>query len=169
MKKTLLLIHLIVIILSCDNKTSKDISPEPSLLKNEYQESNAKNKTDSIKKSFTGNKNDLNSPVKIIASKLLPNKYSDHKDIKITYKNTTKKNIKAIKLEWYCENSFNEPAHGKFFYIQGLSREKVSKLLKAGTTQSQTWEDFSTDANKVIKVRVYYIIYSDGTTWELKN
>ncbi|MET3029055.1 hypothetical protein ABXT06_20430 [Flavobacterium sp. UW10123] len=109
----------------------------------------------------------LNSCIKIIKAKLVKNHYSNHKDIEITYKNLGKKNIKAIKFEWFCLNSFNEPAHGRHFYGEGRFRENSTELIKSNETKTQYWEDFSTDANEIIKTRAYYIVYQDGTIWEL--
>lgn len=173
MKKTLLLLFTLTIIASaCQKKTSKNIAftklPIPQTT---FEDSITKTKKlrDSIKQTFLNNKKELHSPVKIVSARLLPNQYSDHKDIRITYKNTTKKNIQAIKLEWYCENSFYEPAHGKFFYIQGKSTGIITKLVKSGTSHSQLWEDFSTDANKIIKARAYYVMFTDGTIWQLNS
>lgn len=156
----------------CKKKTPKNIALEkPKFEQHTSQDLTIKNKNkkDSIKELFANNKNEYKSPIKILSSRLLPNQYSNHKDIKITYKNVTKKDIKAIKLEWYCENSFNQPAHGKFFYIQGKSTENVTELLRAGSSQSQVWEDFSTDANKIIKARAFYVMFTDNTTWELAH
>lgn len=171
MKKTLLVLFNSIIMFSgCKKKITKNIAPEkPKFEQPIIQDLTTKNqnKKDSIKALFINNKNDQHSPIKIVSSKLLPNQYSNHKDIKIIYKNVTKKDIKAIKLEWYCENSFNEPAHGKFFYIQGKSTENVTELLRAGSSQFQIWEDFSTDANKIIKARAFYVMFTDNTTWEL--
>lgn len=170
MKKTLLVLFNLMIILGCKKKTSNSIIPKkPELEQTNFKNLPAKNKKDSIKQLFTNNKNELHSPVKIVSYKLLPNQYSNHKDIQIVYKNATRKDIEAIKFEWYCENSFKEPAHGKYFYIQGKSREDVSELLKAGRIETRIWEDFSTDANKIIKARAYFVIFADGTTWELKQ
>jgi hypothetical protein len=167
---------LIIIASGCEKKIAKGIPTKTIPAKNialhqiDHEDSITRTQKirDSIKKNFLNNKNENNSPIKILSSKILPNQYSNHKDIRITYKNTTKKNIKAIKLEWYCENSFEEPAHGRFFYIQGKSSEVITKLITAGKSQSQIWEDFSTDANKIVKVRAYYVMFTDGTTWELK-
>lgn len=171
MKKSFIIIlNLIFIFSACQNKkqiTNLVYTPTYKEIKNEDISAKNKNTRDSIKENFL-NKNDSNNPIKIISSQLFKNEYSNHKDIKIVYKNSTKKNIKAIKLEWYCENSFNEPAHGKFFYIQGKSTEDISELLKAGHISSRIWEDFSTDAYKILKARAYYVAFTDGTTWELK-
>ncbi len=106
-----------------------------------------------------------NSDIKIIKARLSKNPYSDHKDIYITFKNLSKKPIKAIKFEWFCINSFDEPANGKYFYGQGRYKEKYVNLIKPGEIQTEHWEDFSTDASKITKIRAYYIVYTDGSKW----
>ena len=107
--------------------------------------------------------------IKIIRATIRESSYSDHKDIEIVFKNTSKKTIKAIKFEWSCVNSFDEPANGKYFYGEGNYKEKSTILLKPGQTQTEYWEDFSTDADKVTKIKATYIVYTDGTKWQLHN
>jgi hypothetical protein len=109
------------------------------------------------------------SPIKITKATLLKNNYSDHKDIRITFKNMGKKNIKAIKFEWFCTNSFDEPANGRFFYGEGRFTENSIHLLKPNQSKTEFWEDFSTDADKIIKIRAFYIVYTDGTKWGTDN
>ena len=99
-------------------------------------------------------------------SRISENQYSDHKDIRFTYKNLGKKSIKAIKFEWYCVNSFEEPAaNGRNFYAEGRFTLNVVALIKSGHSKTEYWEDFSTDADKVVKIRAYYIVYTDGSKW----
>ncbi|RED23835.1 hypothetical protein BD847_2908 [Flavobacterium cutihirudinis] len=119
-------------------------------------------------KSNTKNESDRKSPITIVKSSLSKNLYSDHKDIKIIFKNSGKKAIKAIKLEWQCLNSFNEHANGRNFYGEGTFEGKSTSLLKPGQIQIKTWEDFSTDASKITKVRANCIVFTDGTKWEIQ-
>lgn len=172
--KIKILLLIILISTSCINKSKTNhlaIHNEIS-----YKQTEKKDKpeekltyTDSIKKSFLDTLNTKESPILIISSKLSKTQYSDHKDIRLTYKNLTKKSIKAIKFEWYCENAFEKPASGRNFFIKGKSEGTSSHLLKPKETRSQAWEDFSTDANKIIKARVYFVMFSNGTKWELKK
>ncbi|MEP6803227.1 MAG: hypothetical protein ABI892_01800 [Flavobacterium sp.] len=170
MKKNFLLL-MILILTSCTSKSNKDILKNTH--KEEYNiEENTKKKDekgirDSIKENFAETSKIKNSPVKIISSKLYKNQYSDHKDIKLTYKNLTKKDIKAIKFEWYCENVFDEPSNGQYFYVKGVANGHTDILLKSGKTDSKIWEDFSTDAYQIIAARAYFVIFTDGTKWLL--
>ncbi|MFH6968530.1 hypothetical protein [Flavobacterium sp. FlaQc-28] len=170
MKRTLL-VFIILTLISCTNKKSN--KPETNTSKNNLikpieGEKEAK-PTDSIKDNFLKTQKNKNSPIKIISATLLKNQYSNHKDIKLTYKNITKKNIKAIKFEWYCENVFDEPASGQFFFVKGVTRKHTESLLKSRETESKIWEDFSTDANIIIAARAYYVVFSDGTKWQLNS
>lgn len=106
------------------------------------------------------------SAITIVNASLSKNLYSDHKDIKIIIKNSGKKSIKALKLKWHCINSFEEPANGRNFYGEGTFQGNSTTLIKPGQIQTKTWEDFSTDANKIIKISAYYIVFTDGTKWE---
>lgn len=122
--------------------------------------------TVSIAKDSTDNQIIEISPIKISSIRISENQYSDHKDIRFTYKNLGKKSIKAIKFEWYCVNSFEEPAaNGRNFYAEGRFTLNVVTLIKSGHSKTEYWEDFSTDADKVVKIRAYYIVYTDGSKW----
>ncbi|MBZ4033229.1 hypothetical protein K6T82_00500 [Flavobacterium sp. 17A] len=110
-----------------------------------------------------------NCPIKITKTTILLNGYSNHKDLKVVYKNSGKKIIKAIKFEWYCINAFEKPASGHYFYGEGNFKKDITEVIKPGQTKTEIWEDFSTDADKVIKINAYYIVYIDGTKWELND
>lgn len=169
-KKALTFIILILVLISCTNKKKNQTEPivqDNNQIKN-TTEKNEKEIIDSVKHNFLNIQKSKNSPVKVISSKLLKNQYSDHKDIQLTYKNTTRKNIKAIKFEWYCENVFDKPASGQFFFVKGISRGHTDILLKPKKLDSKIWEDFSTDAHTIIAARAYYVVFADGSKWELK-
>lgn len=168
--KTLFLV--ILIATSCITKNKKhQFSMKKEI--NSYQVNkqidpqNDLSPSDSTKQSFLNTKDCKESPIKIISSKLLKNQYSDHKDIKLIYKNVSKKKIGAIRFEWYCENAFNKPASGKFFFIKGKSEGYTHLAINTRQTRSQIWEGFSTDAKTIISARAYFVTFSDGTTWKL--
>ncbi len=157
-------------IMSCNKNTGlKKTETHNKLAYNEVKpvELVKENSPQSIKENFLNNEKAKNSPIKIISSQLFKNPYSNHKDIKIVFKNASKKDIQALKLEWYCENSFNEPANGKFFYEKGKSTGNIAQKIRVGSTKTFFLEDFSTDANVIIKARAYYVIFSDGSKWNL--
>lgn len=166
MKKTLLML---IILVSCNKKSNTNQVTTTTIVYEQIKESNTRNTTDSIKKSFLDTLNIKQSPVKIISAKLFTSQYSDHKDIGLVYKNASKKNIKAIRFEWYCENAFDKPASGKNFFVKGKSDGYISTLLKPKEKKSHVWEDFSTDANTIISVRAYHVVFTDGTKWDLKK
>jgi len=168
--KKIILTFIIIILFSCTNKKNNKIEliiQDNDLTKN-TEEKKEREIIDSVKHSFLDIQKTKNSPVKIISAQLLKNQYSDHKDIQLTYKNTTQKNIKAIKFEWYCENVFDKPASGQFFFVKGITRGYTDILLKPKKKESKIWEDFSTDAYTIIAARAYYVVFADGTKWELK-
>ena len=168
--KAITLPLIILILVSCSNKNKTNhlaIHNEENYKQSEQQDTLSS--SDSIKKNFLDTLNSHESPIQIISSKLSDTQYSDHKDIKLIYKNVSTKKIKAIKFEWYCENAFEEPASGRNFFIKGKSEGISSILLKPKETRSQVWEDFSTDADKIIKARVYFVMFSNGTKWELNK
>lgn len=171
--KTFFLSLTILILISCNTKIKKDIiqdnnKKEHNIVNKNVEQKEGEKTKDSLKNTFLDTQKTKSSPVKIISSKLLNNQYSDHKDIQLIYKNVTHKKINAIKFEWYCENAFDKPASGQFFFIKGISNGHTDISLKPRDVHAKIWEDFSTDANKIIAARAYYVVFSDGTKWELK-
>jgi len=162
MKNTVILFF-IFLFLSCNETKRKTVVSEETIKKN----SNI-NPHDSIRAQSDTLKKEKSS-VKIISSTLMKNQYSDHKDIKIVFKNSGRKTIKAIKFEWFCLNSFDEPASGRFFYGEGRFTANSVHVIKPGQSKSEFLEDFSTDANKIITTRAYYIVYTDGSKWILHD
>lgn len=117
-------ISVIILIITSCTKINKKEQPTHLEIIHPIEEINKeidKEVLDSVKQKFLDTTNVKNSPAKIISSKLLDSEYSNHKDIQLTYRNVSKKDIKAIKFEWYYENVFNEPASGKFFFVFGES------------------------------------------------
>ncbi|KAF2332531.1 hypothetical protein [Flavobacterium daemonense] len=167
----ILILFILLCIVSC-NKTEKKelaeqykISPKIKTIKdNETLDS-----TKSSKEKFIDTTNIRTSPIKIVSALLLKNEYSEHKDIHLIFKNVSKKNIKAIKFEWYCENSFNKPASGNHYFIKGEYTGESTLLLKKQKTATKIWEDFSTDANTIIAARAYEAIFTNGTKWKLRQ
>lgn len=164
MKKILLIC---ILFLSCTNPKQK--SKIYSEIKNHKALDNKTQKEVKIFKDSTENKSKESFCVKIVKATLHKNQYSNHKDIQITFKNSGKKKIKAIKFEWFCLNRFNKPANGKYFYGGGVFKENYTNLIRPGETKTEYWENFSTDADNITKIRVYYIAYTDGTKWELTH
>lgn len=168
-KKLLILIILVFVSCTKKNSTNKVAMTATKLDYQQIKQNDSRNLTDSIKKTFLDTLNTKESPVTIISARLFKAQYSDHKDIELHYKNTSRKNIKAIRFEWYCENAFDKPASGKNFFIKGKSNGYSNTLLRPKERRSQIWEDFSTDANTIISARAYLVVFSDGTKWNLKK
>ncbi|KRD12869.1 hypothetical protein ASE21_02870 [Flavobacterium sp. Root901] len=163
---------LLLLITACTQSNSEKIRGSKPLqieTNNNYNVLENKDSSNSVKGNFSNKSLQENSSIKIIESKLIKNQYSDHRDIKIVFKNSGKKDIQAIKFEWYCENSFNEPANGRYFYGEGRFTGEITCLLKAGKSVTKVWEDFSTDANRIMNARAYYVVFTDGTKWKLNK
>ena len=171
MKKILLLVFSSSFLFSKCNQTKQEKKIYIKSEKKSTEDQDNLYKTDTISiKNSTANKSHLEkSPIKIIKATLLNNNYSHHKDIKVIYKNSSKKAIKAIKFEWFCINAFEEPASGNYFYGEGKFKGKTTDLIKPGEIKTEIWEDFSTDADKIIKIRAYYVVFNNGTKWQLNK
>ncbi|KAF2328906.1 hypothetical protein [Flavobacterium ginsenosidimutans] len=171
MKKILLLVFSTIFLFSKCYQPKQEKKAFNKSEKHSKENESKPSKTDTLstKKNISKSTNSEDFPIKIIKATLLDNSYSHHKNIKIVYKNSSKKMIKAIKLKWFCINAFEDPASGNYFYGEGNFKGNITRLIKPGETKSEIWEDFSTDADKIIKVTVYYIVYNDGTKWELNE
>jgi hypothetical protein len=169
--KLTLLSSIIVIMSSCAKINKKELikqevtSPKIEITnRNQIEED-----TLTLKEKILDTTNTKNTPVKVISAKLLKNEYSDHKDIQLVYKNVSQEDIKGIKFEWYCENSFDKPASGRSFYVKGKYTGQTAFLLKKQKKSATIWEDFSTDANTIVTVRAYEVVFTNGTKWTLKQ
>lgn len=164
----LLLFSILLSITSCTETTKNNPTNHTQIkpkIEQNFQPEISYN--DSIKQAILDTTNTHNSPVKILSSKIFNDVYSNHKSIQLTYKNISKKDIKGIKVEWYCLNAFEKPASGKHFFEKGKSNGLITDYLKKTKTASKVWEDFSTDATTVLSARAYEVVFTDGTKWNL--
>jgi hypothetical protein len=166
-----ILISFIILTITGCHKTNKKEPQNHAEIIPKIEQSIQEETIDSLnlKKKFLDTTNTKTAPVKIISAKLLKNAYSDHKDIQLIYKNISKKDIKAVRFEWYCENSFDKPASGRSFFVKGEYTGETTFLLKKQKTVSKIWEDFSTDANTIVTARPYEVIFTNGTKWKLRQ
>ena len=115
MKKVILLICICGVIFSCKTETEKSIEETDKLIQELKLKEEAEQRTKEIlekssKEFYTDTTGMSGCPVIVYKSKLVEKEYSNYKDIKLYYKNISKKDISAIRFEWYGENAFNEPA-----------------------------------------------------------
>jgi hypothetical protein len=107
-------------------------------------------------------KSEKESGIDVLGVKFInDNDYSDYKNIKITYKNSTGKDISAISFRWYdLKDVFDEDVEA-ILSKGGYDDEG----LRNGKTTSGTWE-LKEPKVKSGKVYVDKIMFSDGTKWE---
>ncbi|WP_312076492.1 hypothetical protein [Chryseobacterium sp.] len=146
--------------LSC-KKEEKDYSPEIQMKARAMTDSMIKSAN---KESALENKEPLNAPVTIIKSRFIKQEYSNYKDVELTYKNVSKKDVKAIKFEWYGEDSFGEPAD--MGITNGNGGGFTDDILKAGKKRTSTWSVLSSNGDKILTARAYEIVFTDGTKWK---
>lgn len=102
-------------------------------------------------------------PVKIISARPVKQEYSSYKDVSLTYKNVSGKNIEAIKFSWYGMNAFGEPAD--MGIEDGLGRGFTDSKLRVGKTTTSEWSVLSKDLKKITKAWAYEVVFEDGTKW----
>ena len=170
MKNIILIISLALTAISCKNNNPKS---ETEKLLNEVRKSQM---IDSIiqstqKNIYLDSTGMDNSPVLVTSAKLVSQEYSNYKNIRLTYKNISKKTIQAIRFEWYGENSFGEPADmgTKSIIIPGAGGGFTEVDLKPNSTTTSEWDILSKDGKKILMARAYEVAFTDGTKWKLQN
>lgn len=82
----------------------------------------------------------------------------------VTFKNTTTKEVDGIKARIQAFNNFDEPVKGNFSdsnVFEAISQDKIA----AGKSDTSVWTMYNFDTTSKIKVEVYNIHFTDGTTW----
>jgi uncharacterized membrane protein len=82
----------------------------------------------------------------------------------VTFKNTSKKEIDGIKARIKTFNNFDEPVNGFMSdnTFDAISQDKIA----AGKINTSVWTMYNFDTTSKIKVEVYNVHFTDGTTWE---
>lgn len=151
-----------ILLISCKKEENK-YSPEVEMKAQQMVDSI----TTSVKKeSALENKEDSNAPVTVIKSRFIEKEFSNYKDVELTYKNVSNKDIKAIKFEWYGEDSFGEPAD--MGITDGNGGGFTDDILKAGKKRTSEWNVLSRNGNKILTAKAYEVIFTDGTKWKAK-
>jgi len=111
------------------------------------------------------------SPVKVVNTRLVKREYSNYKDISITYKNVSGKDISAIRFKWYGLNAFDEPADMGIGSVidKGFGSGFTDDELRSGKTSSGEWEILSQDAKKVVLAWPYEVVFTDGSKWKTSS
>lgn len=105
-------------------------------------------------------------PVKVISAKVVQEEYSTFKSVRLSWKNISKKKISAIRFKWYGLNAFGEPADMGSSIQDGFGGGYTDDPIRAGGTDTGTWEVLSRDAKKIVIAWPYEVVFEDGTKWE---
>ena len=107
------------------------------------------------------------SVVEIISATFIKSsEYSNYKSVKISYKNVSAKDIKAIRFKWYGMNAFDQPADCGDYSNLGFGAGYMDDGLKSGKTKSGVWDISSRDGDRIVKAWPYEIVYLDGSKWK---
>ncbi len=109
------------------------------------------------------------APVKVIKALLFKKEYSSYRDIRVTYKNVSKKTVTAIKFRWKGTNAFGDPADMGSSLQEGYGGGFTDDSLHPGRTEVSEWSILSRDGKKVELAWAYEVVFSDGTKWELEK
>ena len=108
-------------------------------------------------------------PVKVIKAVLFKEEYSSYRDIRVTYKNVSKKTVAAIKFRWKGTNAFGDPADMGSSLQEGYGGGFTDDSLRPGRTEVSEWSILSKDGKKVELAWAYEVVFADGTKWELEK
>jgi hypothetical protein len=117
-----------------------------------------------IKSDFDKAKNSIdNSGVEITNVSITHDEYSSKWDnIRVSFKNSTGKTIKAIRFMWYdVKNAFGEELNPTY------DGGNFTEIVKNGKQTYGTWETYE-DQMESVKVYVSKIVFTDGTEWNNK-
>lgn len=108
------------------------------------------------------------SPIKLLNARFVKKEYSNYKDISLSYKNVSGKDVTGIRFKWFGKNAFNEPADmgGSF---EGVGSGFSDDLLRAGRSRDSEWSISSKDGKKITIAYPYEVAFSDGTSWKLNK
>lgn len=172
--KKIILIIIIISLFSCKNESEKMADRNKYFLDSlkvteQIKERLEKEITISRKDSYLDTTGMKQSPVIVTHSKLFKKEYTNYKDIELSFKNVSNKNIQGIRFEWYGENSFGEPADMGNYSLLGEGGGFTDQILKSKKSSSAIWEINSKDAKKIIAARAYEVAFTDGTIWKLRK
>lgn len=173
MMKKIMLIGLILITMLAVSCNSSPTSTKK--VKKVIEEAQNQITEDSIMKdSYKRATNDLlfdtsnlsTAPVKILKSRLVKEDYSGYRNIELTYKNISDKNISGIKFRWYGLDAFGDPADMGNYEFKGFGGGETDDGLRPGRIDNNTWDILSESAKKIIKAWPVEVVFADGSKWE---
>ena len=169
MNKAIFLLFMIVV--SCnepnlknDNKIDSTLGLDEERFKDSLREETRSQSALSFIKSDTIGI--INSPIKIIKSKIVENEYSTYRNVFLRYQNISKKTVTAIRFRWYGLNAFGEPAELGNLFVTGVGSGFTEDIIKPNGIKSSEWDVLSRDVKKIVIAYAYEVVFSDGTKWK---
>lgn len=163
MKKIILALFALFIFVKCSDKKNDPVEEQrlkDSIITAKLKEYSGV--TDDMLKTDSAYRADC--PVKILSARPVEKEYSNYKDVSLSYRNISSKDISAIRFKWYGINAFNEPAD--MGLPDGYGSGFTDETLKKGKSSSGTWNVLSKDLKKVINAWVTEVAFTDGTKWQ---
>lgn len=156
---------------SCEQPKTKVEKENETLVKGRLADSIEKvvmeNAENSLTEALSDTSGIYKAPIKVTKARFVEKDYSNYKDIQLTYKNVSGKDIEAIRFNWTGLNAFGEPADVGSVYGD-VGGGFIDTKLRAGKTTTSTWSILSRDGKKVTKAWAREVVFSDGTKWEFK-
>lgn len=109
------------------------------------------------------------APVKVTSFDIVKSKSGDYRNVYLTYRNTSNREISAIKFMWKGVDAFNEPAQLGSTHARGYGIGSIDNGIAPGKTDSSTWQVMSGDVKTIINAWPVQVSFADGGSWKLKN
>ena len=113
------------------------------------------------------------SPIKIISIDTTHENHAlvnvkEYEVLKIRFQNNSPKTIDGLKMRWYCEDAFGEPALLLTLspVLMSIGEAQSDDHVKPGQEGMVVWKGRYAKI-KVVKAWPYKIAYADGTVWEM--
>ncbi len=163
------LLIFIMALLSCNDQT-KEYSESDKIRIQEIKDSLTNKINSDVNDKVYGDTIGLStSPVIILSYKIVKSESGSYRNVKISYKNTSDKQISAIRFMWKGINAFGEPADLGSSFANGYGGGFTDEGLGAGKSSSGIWEILSKDAKELTMAWPTEVIFVDKTKWLLKK
>lgn len=167
--KIMLHVLILIIILSCKEephiKTPEEQKRYDSIYKAIKKESD-----DHMVSLLTDTTGVWESPIQVLSYKITKDEYASFKQVELTVKNISDKNVDAVRFKWFGFDAFGDPATGMGHpFEDGYGGGYSDETIKPGNVETYTWRTTSTNLKKLKNAWPVEVVYEDGSKWELKN
>lgn len=105
------------------------------------------------------------SPIQVTRMRFIEKEYSSYRDVSLSWKNVSRKKVKAVRFHWFGVTAFGDPAD--MGITDGIGGGFSDDPITPGKSDSGTWDVLSRNGDKIIAAWAYEVVFADGTKWTL--